>query len=222
MLLFLAENFPHPHQLFSDPKFPPQFLEFIHGGLGEIEFVLMALKCLSARMQMLDEAVLYLQSGLLQFLVDVANQNQRYARWVCWCAANAIEAVPDCIEQAFEVGLFDFIERTILGGEYDAKSAASIAIVRIVNHRLMLEFIQDGRIMALLVETMGLLVSGTTWNVVLVLDCALRVARLENDHGCRMFLDAITDENYVDDLRAIADGELEDSARLAEALCDLL
>jgi hypothetical protein len=220
ILLFIAESFPRAHPLFVRPTFPPQFLAMIHDNLSEVEFVLLALKFLTIRTAIKKEAILYLNSGLLQFLVDVANQSYDYARWVCWIAGNAIDVVPGCVENCNELGLFDYIERIILEGNYDAKSAASIAFVRIVNHGG--DLIEEERIMKLLMEVMELLASGSPRTVSIILGCALNVASHGDKYPSRIFLDAIIDGGHIEELHAIADGESEICARLAEELCKLL
>jgi hypothetical protein len=222
ILLFVAESHPRPYQLFCDARFAAHFLPIFCRNQDNEHFVLFSLKFLTIRMDFVEEAEVFVGSGLFETLLSVLSANSRPSKWICWVIGNALQSVPGSIENFFVLGLFDFVEHMIESGDYEAKSAASMVIVRIVKQRLILEFVQEERVMRLLIEMMELLESGSQRTIRSILSMALDVARLEESQGCRGFLDALACENCGQALEHVLEGEFDDCSLLAGQLLEMM
>jgi hypothetical protein len=98
------------------------------------------------------------------------------------------------------------------------KCAAAVIVVRLLALRPTL----DEQILPLLMSVMELLESASKRTALLILECALKIARAEELQDFRPFLDALVAQNYSYVLKEMACGECEESSSLAMDLYQLL
>jgi hypothetical protein len=221
MLLFLSEE-KHRSLVFLNEGFCRLILKLLSDHHDDQQFMLPCLKFLTIRSEFPDEADVYFRLNSLRIFKGIVDANPMKSEWICWVIGNVLKTVPDSIPVFYELELFEFVESLIVEGEFRARARAVVVLARLIGQNSNVVFRQRDRVLAMLLESVEVLLSGSHRTVARILEMYLAVIDMEMKEASHRFVTALQEDETVATLAGLIGGESEEYATLAREVCRVL
>jgi len=185
-------------------------------------FVFLYLKLLMIRTEIEAEAKMYFESGIFNVLDSLRTPDAKRIAWVCWPLANVIWNVRDSVRAFFECGFFEFIENAIFEGEFQVKPAALMVLIRLIGRDHNFVRMEKERVLALVVESFELLLSGSLMMAGKILGMYREMIAIEETEGSRAFVDLLLEHGMAGRIAGFAESGNDECAPIAVQLCEIL
>jgi hypothetical protein len=214
MLLFVSEEHCRS-SAFLNEGFCRLILTLLVDCRDDQQVMQLCLKFLTIRSEFPDEAVIYFRLNLFHVFRGIVDGDPMKSAWICWVIGNVLRSVPDSIPVFYELELFEFVESLIIDGEFKVKAPAIVVLARLIAQNGDVVFRERDRVLALLLESVELLLSGSHRTVARILEMYLAVIDMEMKTRSYRFITALQEHETVTTFAELIGGKGE-CARLAQ------